>query len=164
MDWRKTVNDEKNYLIDDVEKAEALVNEISENDVAEIKIYINDLEKQIDCLQKLKYNAGAVLDYYAYKKRNYSVDEIKSFIKEDREYLKTADSIKKFYYDNDGNMFGYPSNDSTDSYLVQYLKYAESSLGLMNNCGDPFENGNYKLDNKRIENKIVNVLDRKSVV
>ena len=161
MDWRKTVYDERNYLIDNAIKTEELVDEISENDVAEIKNYIRDLDRQIDCLQKLKYNAGAILDYYAYKKQNYSADEIKTFIKEDKEYLKTADSIKKFYKDNDDNMFGYPSNNLTDSYLVQYLKYSESSLGLMNNCGDPFENGNYKLDNKKTENKIVNVFAKK---
>ena len=52
MDWRKTVYDERNYLIDNAIKTEELVDEISENDVAEIKNYIRDLDRQIDCLQK----------------------------------------------------------------------------------------------------------------
>lgn len=161
MDWRKIVNGEKNHLIDDVEKTEEVLYGISEDDVAEMEKFISDLDKQIDDAQRLKYNVGAVLDYYAYRKRNRSAEEIRGFIKEDAEYLKTAESIKKFYNDNDENMFGYPSNHLADSYLVQYLKYSESSLGLMNNCGDPFENGNYKLDNKGIENRIIKVFAKK---
>ena len=58
-------------------------------------------------------------------------------------------------------LFGYPSNLEPLSPLTKYLFVEETLSPLANNCGDPFEQGNYHMDNKVVEQKIVGLFAKK---
>lgn len=67
---------------------------------------------------------------------------------------------KTFYSKNKslvGTMFGYPANNIYTSKLTQYLLLLHYTSPFSNNCGDIDEEGNYALDTKKIEKKIVGI-------
>ena len=153
--------DNLDYLINDPEKVIKIINEIKSENIVILKKYIVQLEKKIKYLEKFKFNLGTILDYYSWKLQGYTNDKILNFIKNDSIYLNIVNKKIKAYNENRNLMFGYPSNILDDNYFIKYLKYLESYMGLMNNCGDPNEHGNYKLDNKRIEQLIIKVFASK---
>lgn len=55
-------------------------------------------------------------------------------------------------------MFGYPANMEDYSYTTSYLRHLESKMYLMNNCGDPYQKGNYDMDSKSTEKKIISLV------
>jgi len=59
------------------------------------------------------------------------------------------------------NMFGYPAYGVKLSLLTQYLLLLHYTSPFSNNCGDIDERGNYDMDTKDVEKKIVNLFSQK---
>lgn len=79
-------------------------------------------------------------------------------IRQELENTPIAQEAQAFYAENTNRaecMFGYPSNNVTLSPLTQYLLLRHYNSPFSNNCGDVEERGNYALDTKDIERRIV---------
>lgn len=125
---------------------------------AELLGFLEDVEDEIDRLEKLRARIGRVLDYDDLKKKGFTRAEICEFEREDSEYIAKVD---RYYADNLRKrryMFGYPANMEDYSYTTSYLRHLESKMYLMNNCGDPYQKGNYGMDSKSTEKKIISLV------
>ena len=125
---------------------------------AEMLDFLEGVEDEIDRLEKLRARIGRVLDYDCLKKKGFSRKDICEFEREDSEYIAKVDryyvnNLKKRKY-----MFGYPANMEDYSYTTSYLRHLESKMYLMNNCGDPYQKGNYGMDSKSTEKKIISLV------
>ena len=119
---------------------------------------LDRLDRKINELERLKLELGRVADYIFLKKQGFSDCDIESFEQEDKQYIEKVD---EFYIKNlqrRDYMFGYPANMEDYSYSTQYLRHLESKMYLMNNCGDPYQRGNYRMDSKSIEKKIISLI------
>ncbi|MBR2721594.1 MAG: aminotransferase class V-fold PLP-dependent enzyme [Clostridia bacterium] len=114
-----------------------------------------DLEAEIDRLERKKMELGRLADAITLKKAGFTDAEIDAFCREDEEYVKTVEESYQKNLRRRNYMFGYPANLEDDSYATQYLRHLESKMFLMNNCGDPYQRGNYRMDSKAIEKKII---------
>lgn len=147
----------KNFY--DKTKEEVLNQKETLNQEQEIKIYeiLKNLDRYMNYCQRLKLDFGRILDYNELKKQGFSCAQIEDFYQEDKDYISDVDN----YYLNNlykrDYMFGYPANMEDYSYSVQYLRNIESQMYLMNNCGDPYQLGNYGMDSKDIEKRIINL-------
>ncbi len=69
------------------------------------------------------------------------------------------------FYEQNGNavkrMFGYPARHVTLSARTQYLLLMHYAAPLSNNCGDVDERGNYAMDTKSIEKRILRLFAEK---
>lgn len=125
----------------------------------EVKIYeiLENIDRYMNYCERLKLNFGQLLDYNSLKKNGFSKEQLEDFYQEDKDYISSIDE----YYENNiekrDMMFGYPANMQDYSYSTQYLRYIESKLYLMNNCGDPYQIGNYGMDSKDIEQQIISL-------
>ena len=119
---------------------------------------LKSIEDEIDRLEKARVQLGRLMDYDKLKKRGFSHDEVRAFEREDSEYIARVDG----YYANNLQkrkyMFGYPANMEDYSYTTSYLRHLESKMYLMNNCGDPYQKGNYGMDSKSTEKKIISLV------
>ena len=119
---------------------------------------LKSIEDEIDRLEKARVQLGRLVDYDKLKKRGFSHDEVRAFEREDSEYIARVDG----YYANNLQkrkyMFGYPANMEDYSYTTSYLRHLESKMYLMNNCGDPYQKGNYGMDSKSTEKKIISLV------
>ena len=119
---------------------------------------LKSIEDEIDRLEKARVQLGRLVDYDKLKKRGFSHDEVRAFEREDSEYIARVDG---YYSDNLQKrkyMFGYPANMEDYSYTTSYLRHLESKMYLMNNCGDPYQKGNYGMDSKSTEKKIISLV------
>ena len=131
---------------------------LSEDERAEALSSLKAIEDEIDRLEKARVQLGRLMDYDKLKKRGFSHDEVRAFEKEDSDYISRVDR----YYANNLQkrkyMFGYPANMEDYSYTTSYLRHLESKMYLMNNCGDPYQKGNYGMDSKSTEKKIISLV------
>lgn len=132
--------------------------DVDESKLLSMKEYLKDIDKQIDELELLKANLGRIYDYTTLKQKGFKTDEIKSFIEEDSKYIERIDEYYLKNLRRRNYMFGYPANMEDYSYTTMYLRYLESKMYLMNNCGDPYQRGNYRMDSKAIEKEILSLL------
>ena len=120
-----------------------------------LKAQIKQIDEEISSLEEMRLKLGRLLDYNAVKNDGFSVEDIRAFAAEDEEYVEKINELyDKNLYMRD-YMFGYPVNMQDYSYTSQYCRNLESRLYLMNNCGDPYQLGNYGMDGKEIEKQIV---------
>lgn len=131
------------------------------NKVERDKLKLEIDTKRIDFLATLKelYELERQIDYDDLLNKGFSIEDIESFKKEDDEYLDS--SIKKVleYKRDSNNFFCFPTNKKiNDTALINYLKILETSIPLLNACGDPFEESNFKLSNKDNERKIIDIV------
>ena len=119
---------------------------------------LKSIEDEIDRLEKARVQLGRLIDYDKLKMRGFSREEVSAFEREDSEYISRVDR----YYANNLQkrkyMFGYPANMEDYSYTTSYLRHLESKMYLMNNCGDPYQKGNYGMDSKSTEKKIISLV------
>ena len=131
---------------------------LSESDTVTLDEYLERIEDEIDRLEKLRADVGRILDYDKLKRKGFSREEVATFEREDSEYIAKVDR----YYANNllkrKYMFGYPANMEDFSYTASYLRHLESKMYLMNNCGDPYQQGNYGMDSKSTEKKIISLV------
>lgn len=130
--------------------------DIYENE--EINNIINMINTQIDELNKDKMLFTQLIDYNNLKKKGFSSKEIRKFYEEDDKFVEDAIKFVDEYLDYRNRMFGYPANMTNRSGITEYLRFLESKMYLINNCGDPNETGNYKMDSKKIELMIIDMI------
>ena len=131
---------------------------LSDAEYSEILETLEALEAKITECEKLRVRLGRALDYDSLKKKGFSLEEIKAFESEDREYISRVDGYYVRNLQRRRYMFGYPANMEDYSYTTSYLRHLESKMFLMNNCGDPYQKGNYGMDSKSTEKKIVSLV------
>ena len=124
----------------------------------EIHNIINIINTQIDELNKDKMLFTQLIDYNNLKKKGFSSKEIRKFYEEDDKFVEDAIKFADEYLDYRNRMFGYPANMIKRSGITEYLRFLESKMYLINNCGDPNEIGNYKMDSKKIELMIIDMI------
>ena len=140
------------------DEAELLNNSSSDISEESLKEMLDKLDEKINYLERLKLEIGSIADYKYLKEQGFSDSEIDEFKQEDNQYIE---KIYEFYVKNlqrRDYMFGYPANMEDYSYSTQYLRHLESKMYLMNNCGDPYQRGNYRMDSKSIEKKIISLV------
>ena len=149
--WQERYISARDCILESVES-------LHDYEKAEMLDFLKDIEGEIDRLEKLRARIGRVLDYDNLKKMGFSKEEICEFEREDSEYIAKVDR----YYSNNLRkrkyMFGYPANMEDYSYTTSYLRHLESKMYLMNNCGDPYQKGNYGMDSKSTEKKIISLV------
>ncbi len=128
---------------------------IDEETASRLKSFSDDFNDKIFRYEKLKLKVGRLLDYAALKNNGVKKEKLFEIKNEDDCYLEKVDKLYKNNYEKHDFMFGYPANMEKDSYLLEYLRFLESKLYLMNNCGDPYERGNYGMDSKETEREIL---------
>lgn len=119
---------------------------------------LGQIEDKITEYERLRLQLGRMIDYNQLKKKGFNASQLRDFDAEDREYV---DKIEHYYVDNLKKrlyMFGYPANMEDYSYSTGYLRHLESKMYLMNNCGDPYQKGNYGMDSKSTEKKIIKLV------
>ncbi len=128
---------------------------LSPEDEKAIEDALNELESEIDALEKVKLEIGMVCDYNAMKKRGVSAGKIGEYIQEDMAFVDESERCLKANIDYHDYHFGYPLNMVEYSHMIQYLRRLESKTFVMNNCGDPYQGGNSRMDSKKIERMIL---------
>lgn len=143
------------YVRDEVFLNNACLNEEDECKIIEL---VENLDRYIEYCERLKLNFGRLLDYNGDKKNGMSLAAVEENYQRDQDFLDLVDEL---YIDNEKkrkNMFGYPANMEKLSFFVNYFRYIESKLYLINNCGDPYQAGNYGMDSKAIEQRIIDMV------
>ena len=135
-------------------------NNLNTSDLENIKKKIKYLENVIDVYFKIMFKLGSILDYNDLYKNGFNKNDVLNFKEMDDEYLEICLKTLKANQKNHDYMFGYPANMVDSSCFTKYLKYLETKLYYMNNCGDPKEIGNYLMDNKKIELAIVEMFKK----
>lgn len=141
--------------------------ELTDSQEEELGEWLKRCESEINQLQKRKFLVARILDYRNLIKQGKTFEEISKYLEEDEKIVEFAELFLKSNLQLKNTMFGYPANSKDDTATVEYLRFLEGKLPLINGCGDPNEQGNYKMDNKQIENKIIDLfcknlnLDRK---
>lgn len=131
---------------------------ISPEETERMRSDLDRLDRHINECERLKMELGRVYDYSQLNSCGYSSDQIAEFDREDEEYVKKIDEFYLKNLQRRDYMFGYPANMEDYSYSTQYLRHLESKMYLMNNCGDPYQRGNYRMDSKSIEKKIISLV------
>ena len=147
---------------------EKYISEIAENSKG---LSIKKIEHLRSKLSKMEHSnknnetkilkLGMILKYDEMRKAGKTAEEIRTYLKEDTETIKRAQRYYEDHIQLQKHMFGYPANMEKDSSVTQYLRKKEANLYLMNNCGDPYEAGNYQMDNKQFEKDILNLFYKK---
>ncbi len=124
----------------------------------DLRYILKCIEGKIAECEKLRAELGRIIDYNELKKRGFSEEALRTFEAEDSEYLATVDRYFARNLARREYMFGYPANMEDYSYATSYLRHLESMMYLMNNCGDPYQKGNYGMDSKTTEKKIISLV------
>ncbi len=123
-----------------------------------IHAVIRETESIIAACEQLKLRVGILHDLIKLKNQGFDRDDLRAFYEADKEFLAMADAVYRGNQSRRDYMFGYPANMQDDSFCTQYLRLMESRLYLMNNCGDPYQRGNYGMDSKELEQKIITMV------
>lgn len=135
-------------------------NKLNEVELENIKKKVKYLSNMIDVYFKIMFKLGSILDYNELYKKGFNESDISRFRKKDDGYLDFCMKTLAYNQENHDYMFGYPANMVDSSYFTKYLRYLETKLYYMNNCGDPKEIGNYLMDNKKTELKIIDLFKK----
>ena len=131
---------------------------VSRADHDSIHEVIREMESAMAACEQIKLRFGLLHDLIKLKSQGFTSDEVKAFYEEDLAFLRMADHVYEENIRRRDFMFGYPANMQDDSFCTQYLRGMESRLYLMNNCGDPYQKGNYGMDSKDLEQKIISLV------
>ena len=86
---------------------------------------------------------------------NFDNEELSTVLSSDG--VKTANDFYNKVNGSSKKMFGYPAHCTDISLTTQYLILLHYTAPLSNNCGDVDERGNYAMDSKEIEKRIVTI-------
>ena len=131
---------------------------LSEREVAKLQSQLEATEQELRMLEERKLQLGRLLDYDKLRKNGFSVGEIERFVQEDNLAIVNAQRYIEHDLELREHMFGYPANMTQDSAMTKYLRLRETELPLMNNCGDPYDAGNYLMDSKGYEQALLSKL------
>ena len=150
-----TLSDTFNFFINKIVKSEK---GLSEREVASIQGQLEMTENELQRLQERRLQLGRLLDYDKLRKDGFSGVEVSRFAQEDDFAIVNAQRYINHDLELREHMFGYPANMTKDSAMTRYLRIRETELPLMNNCGDPYDAGNYLMDSKGYEQALLNKL------
>ena len=150
-----TLSDTFNFFINKIVKSEK---GLSEREVASIRGQLEMTENELQRLQERRLQLGRLLDYDKLRKDGFSGVEVSRFAQEDDFAIVNAQRYINHDLELREHMFGYPANMTKDSAMTRYLRIRETELPLMNNCGDPYDAGNYLMDSKGYEQALLNKL------
>ncbi len=141
-------------------ETEVLKSDLPLNDEEEkdLRSCLEVLEDKITFYEKMRVRLGRMIDYNTLKKKGFSTEELRTFAEEDSAYIAKVDEYYARNLRRRSYMFGYPANMEDYSYTTSYLRHLESKMYLMNNCGDPYQKGNYGMDSKSTEKKIISLV------
>ena len=134
---------------------------LDEKDILEIDNKMKENKLELHRLKVETLNLKALKYFDQLKKEGKSSDEIIKFFSEDKELLDRMFAFKEYQKDLRTKFFGYPANLNEDSAFVRFLRKKESELAVMNNCGDPYETGNYLMDSKEFEKDVLGLFYKK---
>ncbi len=157
----KKYNEEESWqLLCDKAGAQVLYSDelLSECDETALLEALEALEERIDASEKLRARLGRIMDYNRLKKQGFSKERLCDFEEEDAAYIAKVDEYYARNLRRRNYMFGYPANMEDYSYTTSYLRHLESKMYLMHNCGDPYQKGNYAMDSKSTEKKIISLV------
>ena len=140
-----TLSDTFDFFINKIVKSEK---GLSEREVASIRGQLEMTENELQRLQERRLQLGRLLDYDKLRKDGFSGVEVSRFAQEDDFAIVNAQRYINHDLELREHMFGYPANMTKDSAMTRYLRIRETELPLMNNCGDPYDAGNYLMDSK----------------
>lgn len=150
-----TLSDTFDFFINKIVKSEK---GLSEREVASIRGQLEMTENELQRLQERRLQLGRLLDYDKLRKDGFSGVEVSRFAQEDDFAIVNAQRYINHDLELREHMFGYPANMTKDSAMTRYLRIRETELPLMNNCGDPYDAGNYLMDSKGYEQALLNKL------
>ena len=150
-----TLGDTFNFFINKIVKSEK---GLSEKELASLRGQLDMTEVELQRLQERRLQLGRLLDYDKLRKDGYSGAEVSRFAQEDDFAIMNAQRYIDHNLELRERMFGYPANMTKDSAMTRYLRIRETELPLMNNCGDPYDAGNYLMDSKGYEQALLNKL------
>lgn len=139
-------------------KNKLLENKLTEEDIIDLSKKVKVCEYLGRVQHELSFELGRIIDYHQLLVKGTNLDKIREYMREDDEYLDKCKNKINEHMKLKEYMFGYPANMMEDSSFVKYLRYLESKMFLINNCGAINEHGNYKMDNKDIEKDIIDIL------
>ena len=149
MDYKKAILELNSTLF---EKKEKLTTE----EVLEIKKIIHELNVASFEMQKNIMEFRRIADYNNLLDEGFDFDFLKECYKEDNQTISDAEEKLEIHkHFNRTMMFGYPANMQKDSGVISYLRFLESKMYLMNNCGDAYHPGNYRMSNGEAELRII---------
>ncbi len=131
---------------------------LTEKDMQDIESLVRMFESFAKENENYKRKFGSIRDYQDLINQGFTRSEVMNFIRQDDAYVKECEDKLADNIEKREHMFGYPAHMKKDSSTASYLRYLESKAYLMNGCGDPNEQGNYVMDNKVIEKRIVNAI------
>ena len=156
-DFISTLSDTFNFFLAKIKKSE---NGLSEKEVISLCAQLEMTELEFQKLQEKRLQLGRLLDYDKLRKNGFSADDVSRFVQEDDFAIVNAQRYIEHDLELREHMFGYPANMTQDSAMTRYLRLKETELPLMNNCGDPYDSGNYLMDSKSYEQALLNKLFR----
>jgi len=123
-----------------------------------LKSELKRTELEMQLLEERRLQLGRLLDYDELRKNGFSGGDVRKFVLEDNNALTQAEFFVAKNTELSERMFGYPANMTEDSAMTKYLRRRETELPLMNNCGDPYDAGNYLMDSKEYEQALLDKL------
>lgn len=129
---------------------------LSDDEVLKISKEIELISEKIKIYQDSLLRLGQILDLNELKKNGYSTDILREFYNEDNLAIDRAKLHLKIQELEDRDyMFGYPANMVAGSSVVKYLRWIESQLFYVNECGTAYNSGNYRMSQKELELEII---------
>lgn len=122
---------------------------------------IAEIKAQRRLLDKVLVNLESEIYYSKMESTGVDANDINRYKEQDREALTNALAFKDSFNGLRNTFFGYPGNLNLDSPLVRYLRKEEAELYYVNNCGDPYEEGNSPMDGKEFEREILRLFYKK---
>lgn len=130
---------------------------LNEDEVKQLEEELSSLEEKKREIEIKQLRLGQLLDYNSLLEKGFSNEEVLNFYNEDNKYIKDIFDTYSLNIERRDYMFGYPANLENYSHNSIFLRSLESKLFLMNNCGDPYQTGNYAMDSKQIEKEIISL-------
>ena len=148
------------FLIEKLETYEKKLRtgKLTQAELAEAKKIEKMLDGYLQTSVKLKQEFGSLADYQRLLNNGFTLSQVNKFMDEDKRYIKECEDKVKDNIELREHMFGYPANMTSETSVTKYLRYLEGKTYLMNGCGDPNEQGNYVMDNKVVERRIVDTI------
>lgn len=131
---------------------------LTEIKLKRIRKKVSALTRQAEKIQEEIFLNDSVLSYHHLKKVGFTDKQIQAFAKEDAELCQEAKNFLQNNADLVETFYGYHLNLMPDSPAVRYLRYLETKIRTIDNCGDDYEEGFFHLNCKKEEREILDIL------
>ncbi len=114
------------------------------------------LRQQIgsQCRELMAMEVGEYLRAMPESDQDQAKTQMRTAVKECAEFYMHVSGLRYRH-------FGYPANLVMRNPLVDFFRSIEAHAFLANNCGDPYEQGSYVSDSKKVERSILEIIAKK---